>query len=116
MTRDSRTGSARRRKCPRCGRPVLQQLVGRVAALDVTADDELLPADQAAALRTDNRLDWCLRTTRAGTELQWADCHRRRTPCPRPHVVDHVCTGPRVPSPARSRRRPVPVPAGQLTL
>ncbi|MFF5285220.1 hypothetical protein [Streptomyces sp. NPDC013171] len=96
---------------------MLRQLVGRLAALDVAADAEPMLAAEAAALRTEQRLDWCLRQTKHGAELQWADCRRRRTPCPHPHVIDHACTGPRVPVvPARSRRRPTPVPDGQLTL
>ncbi|WP_327162072.1 hypothetical protein [Streptomyces zaomyceticus] len=119
MTQGPRTGGARRVNCARCARPVLRQLVGRLAALDVAADAEPMPAADAAALRTEDRLDWCVRQTAAGPELRWADCRTRRTPCPHPHVIDHACTGPRVPltpSRPRSRRRPTPVSDGQLTL
>lgn len=110
-------GGARRMPCPRCHHPVIRQLVGRSAALDVTADDEQLTAAAAAALREPNRLDWCLRTTKAGPDLRWPGS-THRADCPHPHVVDHKCTGPIAPmQPARtSRRRPTPVPAGQLTL
>ncbi|WP_405991068.1 hypothetical protein [Streptomyces sp. NBC_00986] len=59
----------------------------------MTADvDELAPA-AAAMLREPNRLDWCVRTTAGEPDLQWADCHRRKTECTRPHVIDHQCTG-----------------------
>jgi hypothetical protein len=110
------SGGARRVRC-RCGRTVLQQLVGNRAALNVTADADYLPAAAAAALREPNRLDWCVRTTKAGTVLFWADCHRRAGDCDRPHVIDHQCTAP--PAAARPRRRntrTTSVPEGQLTL
>jgi hypothetical protein len=99
MTRDPRAGAARRQKC-RCGRTVLRQLVGRRAALDVTADAEPLTPAAAGALREPNRLDWCTRVTKAGLELMWADCRRRSSPCEREHVIDHQCTGPAAPSPS----------------
>ena len=88
----SSRGGARRERC-RCGRTVLRQLVGNRAALDVTADvDELTPT-AAAMLREPNRLDWCVRTSAGGPDLQWAGCHRRKAECTRPHVIDHQCTG-----------------------
>lgn len=121
MTRPpfGRDGGARRVRC-RCGRTVLRQLVGRTAALDVTADaDELVP-DAAAKLREANRLDWCLRRRAAGPELMWADCHRRSGDCPHPHVIDHQCTAPADrPHPqarAKAAPRTTSVPEGQLTL
>ncbi|MFI8853645.1 hypothetical protein ACIGW3_26115 [Streptomyces sp. NPDC053499] len=88
----SRTEAGARRTTCRCGAPVLRQLVGRRAALDVTADADPMPAAEAAALREDNRLDWCLRHPAGGPDLRWADCHRARDPCPHPHVIDHQCT------------------------
>ncbi|MEW1867008.1 hypothetical protein AB0420_02220 [Streptomyces caelestis] len=108
-------GGARRVRC-RCGRTVLRQLVGNRAALDVTADADLMPAAAAAALREPNRLDWCVRRGRDGVELLWADCRRRAGECDRPHVIDHQCTAP--PPAARPRRttRTTPVPEGQLAL
>ncbi|MEV8349023.1 hypothetical protein ACFVTT_15800 [Streptomyces niveus] len=118
MTRAAGSG-ARRTSCPRCALPVLRQLVGRRAALDVTADDTRYTAAAAAALRTPDRLDWCVRTTKDGPDLRWADCHRRSAPCQHEHVVDHMCTAPQVPArPAAQRRthRTTPVPTGQLTL
>lgn len=112
------SSGARRTRCPRCGRPVLRQLVGRRAALDVTADAEPIPPADAHRLRTENRLDWCLRDVGGGPDMRWADCHRARgRPCPYPHVIDHQCTAPAAP-PERPRtsRKPPPVPDGQLTL
>ncbi|WP_399142220.1 hypothetical protein Q3A86_33260 [Streptomyces sp. NBUA17] len=92
-------------------------MVGHRAALDVTADADPLTAEQAAALREPNRLDWCVRTTGGGPVLMWADCHRRRADCDRPHVIDHQCTATAPPArPARRTRKPPPVPDGQLTL
>ncbi|MEV8394797.1 MULTISPECIES: hypothetical protein [unclassified Streptomyces] len=118
MTRAAGSG-ARRSRCPRCARPVLLQLVGRSAALSVVADAEQMTAAAAEALREPNRLHWCVRSGRDGLDLMWADCRTRRTPCERPHVIDHKCTAPQVPArPAAQRRtrQPSPVPAGQLTL
>ncbi|MGW7197516.1 hypothetical protein [Streptomyces chryseus] len=101
---------------------MLRQLVGNRAALDVTADvDELTPAE-AFKLREPNRLDWCVRTSSGGPDLQWAHCHRRKAECTRPHVIDHECTAPPGTSAhAHGRgqgRRPrtTSVPEGQLTL
>lgn len=110
---------ARRARCPRCGSPVLRQLVGRRAALDVTADVGELTAAAAEALRHPNRLHWCLRQTRDGPDMRWADCRRRPEPCPHPHVIDHECTGPpQAPArpSSRGRARSTPVSDGQLTL
>ncbi|MBQ1122606.1 hypothetical protein [Streptomyces sp. B15] len=113
----SRTEAGARRTTCRCGAPVLRQLVGRRAALDVTADAAPMPAPEAAALREDNRLDWCLRyPAGGGPDLRWADCHRARDPCPYPHVIDHQCTGPAAPRTPRTTRKTPAVPDGQLTL
>jgi hypothetical protein len=112
----ARSGGARRARC-RCGRPVLRQLVGHRAALDVTADDEFMSAADAEALRTEHRLHWCVRETRDGLDLRWADCRRRAAPCPHPHVISHVCTAPPdAPAPRARRPRKSSVPEGQLTL
>lgn len=117
MTRPSApAGSgARRTRCPRCGCPVLQQLVGRIAGLDVTAEETRYTPAEARGMREPNRLDWCLRHTKFGPDLRWASCHRQTAPCPHEHVVDHKCTAPAAPPPVRARRTP-PVPTGQLTL
>jgi hypothetical protein len=123
MTRPpSSRGGARRERC-RCGRTVLRQLVGNRAALDVTADADELTAAAAAKLREPNRLDWCVRTTGGGPDLQWADCHRRKAECTRPHVIDHQCTAPpdtHAHAHGRGRQgrrtRTTSVPEGQLTL
>lgn len=81
---------ARRTVC-RCGAPVLRQLVGRRAALDVTADIAPLTAAQAAALREPNRLDWCHRTVGRSPDLRWVGAGHP-SDCPHPHVIDHLCT------------------------
>lgn len=110
---------ARRTSCSRCGTPVFRQLVGLRAALDVTADDTRYTAAAAGALREPNRLDWCLRITKFGPDLRWADCRTLSTQCPHEHVVDHVCTAPPGPLAPAARRRPrkqPPVSTGQLTL
>ncbi|WP_406337340.1 hypothetical protein [Streptomyces sp. NBC_00649] len=109
------SGGARRVRC-RCGRTVLRQLVGQRAALDVTADADELTAAAAAALREPNRLDWCLRTTKAGPDLRWLD-GTHRADCPHPHVIDHQCKATAAPAARpRTTRKAPPVPAGQLTL
>lgn len=78
-----------RTDCPRCGHPVLQQLVGRRAALPVTADAEPMSVAEAEQLREPNRLHWCLRKTSNGIELRWRiDCGPA---CAHGHVVDHRC-------------------------
>ncbi|EPH40883.1 hypothetical protein STRAU_6098 [Streptomyces aurantiacus JA 4570] len=100
----------------RCGRTVLRQLVGHRAALDVTADAEELTAGAAAELRGPNRLDWCLRTTKGGPDLRWADCNRRDGGCPHPHVIDHQCAAAAAPVPRPRTSRTSSVPEGQLTL
>lgn len=119
MTRAAGSSGARQSTCPRCGARVLRQLVGRRVALDVVADAQHLPAAEAKALRHENRLDWCLRTTKGGLDLRWADCHKYGRACPHPHVIDHECiapTAPARPTAPRRTRKPTPVPPGQLTL
>ncbi|MGW7248846.1 hypothetical protein [Streptomyces decoyicus] len=92
-TRAAGSSGARRTRCARCGCPVLRQLVGRRAALDVCADAEPMTAAAAAALREPNRLDWCVRTVGGGPDLRWLD-GGHRIDCPHPHVIDHMCTAP----------------------
>lgn len=71
--------------------PVIKQLVGERAALDVTADLEPLSLEEQAAVREPNRLIWCLKTSSLGVRrLVWL------TPwhppdCPHNHVADHRC-------------------------
>ncbi|MEV4437509.1 hypothetical protein AB0K09_00580 [Streptomyces sp. NPDC049577] len=110
-------GGARRARCPRCDRPVLRQLVGRRAALDVTADAAPMPAAAAQTLREPNRLTWCLRERSCSPDLRWLG-PGHPADCPHPHVIDHQCTTPAAARPAAPRRtrKPPPVPAGQLTL
>lgn len=74
--------------CVRCGAPVLKQLVGQRAALNVIADAE--PLQLAAALRMaePNRLAWCLATLHGGgTELRWL-C---TSECSHATVIEHRC-------------------------
>lgn len=118
MTRPAAgSNGARRTRCPRCAAAVLRQLVGRRAALDVVADAEEMPAAAAAAARTPDRLDWCVRTVGGGPDLRWSGA-AHPTACPYPHVVDHACTAPAAASrtTAGRRTRTPSVPAGQLTL
>jgi hypothetical protein len=98
----------------RCGRTVLRQLVGRRAALDVTADADPLTAAAAAALREPNRLDWCVRVRKHGPDLAWVD-RQHPADCPHPHVIDHQCSAPPATRQRRTRKPPA-APEGQLTL
>jgi hypothetical protein len=76
--------------CGACGATVIRQLVGRMAALNVTADAEPLPLTEALALTTPNRLAWCLAELHAGgRQLRWL--HEEGLPCKRKHVIEHEC-------------------------
>lgn len=90
-TRASRKGSADSR-CPSCSAATITQLVGDRAALKVTADIRPLTPEQQAAVRTPNRLIWCL--VQAGphtpARLRWTG-NTHPTTCPHPHVTDHQC-------------------------
>lgn len=88
-TRGSRGGQ----RCPACRAPVIKQLVGDRAALNVTADLTPLTPEQQQAVREPNRLIWCLQTSRLGARrLHWLDpwhppdCTRGGI-----HVADHRC-------------------------
>lgn len=86
----SRTAGAVTTKCKRCGTRIITQLVGRVAALPVTANAEPIRPDQEPALTNDNRLAWCLITGPwQTTQLRWR-CTSRR--CKHHIVTDHQCT------------------------
>ncbi|MFD3641000.1 hypothetical protein [Streptomyces griseus] len=89
--RASRKGSSPAR-CPSCSAPTLTQWVGDTAAIKVTADlTPLTPAEQAA-LRTPNRLIWCLVTgDHRPHRLRWIHAWHPTT-SPHPHVTDHQCT------------------------
>lgn len=77
-------------RCPSCRAPVIRQLVGRVAALNVTADADPLPLADALALKAPNRLVWCMAELRAGgKELRWF--HMTGLPCALRHVIEHEC-------------------------
>ncbi len=76
------------RSCDRCGAPVLRQLVGRRAALNVTADAEPRPIAELLPLIEPNRLLWCLATLYSGApDLRW----RCRTECAHATVIQHRC-------------------------
>lgn len=87
-------GGARRTKCRACGCPVLCQRVGRIAALDVTADAKPVTAEEEPLLTGVNRLSWCLITGQwRPPELRWRN--REHTPkCKHQIVIDHQCTRP----------------------
>ncbi|MEV6081700.1 hypothetical protein AB0L80_42490 [Streptomyces sp. NPDC052069] len=78
-------------RCPGCRAPILTQLVGHRAALNVTADIRPLTPEQQAEARTPHRLIWCLKSSPHSTpRLRWID--RLHPPdCPHPHVADHHC-------------------------
>lgn len=84
---DSRR-SAAGRACERCGAPVIKQLVGHRAALNVTADAEPIPLERVAALVEPNRLAWCLAELHGGgLDLRW----RCRHDCGHDVVIEHRC-------------------------
>ncbi|MFG3349541.1 hypothetical protein ACGF1Z_31345 [Streptomyces sp. NPDC048018] len=91
MSRPRATGAADSR-CPSCAAPVLTQWVGDRAALRVTADLRPLTPEQQQAVRTPNRLIWCLHSRPHATpRLRWLS--RWHPPdCPHPHVTEHACT------------------------
>ncbi|MGA6223507.1 hypothetical protein ACPESV_24615 [Streptomyces umbrinus] len=85
-------GSRTTQRCPACRAPVIKQLVGERAALNVIADLTPLTPAQQAELREPNRLIWCLRTNSLGQQrLLWLDpwhppdCRRGD------HVAEHRC-------------------------
>jgi hypothetical protein len=91
MTTRPRGGADSR--CPACRAPVIKQLVGNRAALNVTADLTPLTPEQQRELREPNRLIWCLRTNSLGHQrLLWLDpWHPPDCPHGGIHVADHRC-------------------------
>ena len=87
--RGARTSSSPQH-CPACSAPTLTQLVGRVAALNITADLTPLTAEQQAEVRTPNRLIWCLYRAGPHTRLRWTGPHHP-SDCPHQHVTEHRC-------------------------
>lgn len=79
-------------RCPACRTPVIKQLVGERAALNVTADPTPLTPEQQAQTREPNRLIWCLRHSKFGTRrLVWLNPWHPPD-CPHgDHVTDHRC-------------------------
>ncbi|MFF5842160.1 hypothetical protein ACFY74_11905 [Streptomyces massasporeus] len=90
MTTRPRGGADSR--CPACRAPVIKQLVGNRAALNVTADLTPLTPEQQRQVREPNRLIWCLRTNSLGVKrLLWLDPWHPPD-CPDGvHVADHRC-------------------------
>jgi len=85
---DSRRSAAGASTCVRCGAPVVKQLVGQRAALNVIADAEPIPLEQVHALVEPNRLAWCLVALHSGgVELRW----RCRHDCAHEPVIEHRC-------------------------
>lgn len=82
-------------RCPGCGRPLLIQWVGHVAALRACVDlppaDEPRPWPAAKARSTDMDLVWCLpRQPHRPLRLRWT--HGRHPPdCPHQHLLTHRC-------------------------
>lgn len=79
-------------RCPGCRAPVLRQLVGQRAALNITADlRALTPAEQAQVWEP-NRLIWCLRRTGPNGPARLAWITRwHPADCPHDHVTEHRC-------------------------
>lgn len=90
---EPRSDRAREQRCPRCKRPVIRALVGRVAALDVRADPT--PLDPLAEIRArlDGRTTWCLvRRPHTEPRLWWRDVeHIRAGHCTHEVLADHRC-------------------------
>lgn len=86
--RRSRSFGAAATRCPGCGTRLLTQWVGRVAALNARCDAAPITTEQETALRTRDRLTWCLVTGRwRNAELRW----RCRTACGHERVIEHRC-------------------------
>lgn len=84
----SRRSAAGAVTCVRCAAPVIKQLVGQRAALNVIADAEPIALDEAARLVEPNRLVWCLVELHGGVrELRW----RCRHECGHAAVIEHRC-------------------------
>lgn len=79
-------------RCPGCRAPVLRQLVGQRAALNITADLAPLTPEQQAAVREPNRLIWCLRRSgpNAPARLAWIT-GSHPADCAHDHVTEHRC-------------------------
>ncbi|MFE6931790.1 hypothetical protein ACFVDT_07135 [Streptomyces sp. NPDC057699] len=91
--RASRKGGADSR-CPSCSAPLITQWVGNTLALKVSTDGTPLTPAEQTALRTPNRLIWCLTTgPHRAPRLRWIHT-AHPTNCPHPHVTEHQCTAP----------------------
>lgn len=88
MARHGRASGEHR--CPSCRARVLTQLVGRTAALNVTADLTPLTPAQQAELYTPHRLIWCLYRAGPHTRLRWIGQHHPAD-CTHQHVTEHQC-------------------------
>lgn len=77
--------------CPRCSAPVLKARAGRVAALDVVADQLPITADEEAQVLAEGRMTWCLvhgdyRPSRIVWRDQW-----HRSKCSHQILKEHRC-------------------------
>ncbi|WP_019548435.1 hypothetical protein [Streptomyces sulphureus] len=82
---------AARSGCPRCGAPIWRQLVGRRAALMVSADDDPMPLADALPHTGPNRLAWRVRRLHGGgCELHWLHLNSP-VPAAVEVVLDHQC-------------------------
>lgn len=82
-----------RMDCARCGLPTLSQRAGALP-FPIVADAAPLTLDAALALRTADRLAWCLRESKwSGARLAEISVSVHAG-CERPHVVCHVCRVP----------------------
>ncbi|WP_394425504.1 hypothetical protein [Streptomyces sp. SGAir0957] len=90
---DQSSDRTREGTCPRCHSPVLRARVGRVAALDVTADPTPLDPLGELLARLDGRLTWHLTTSALGAQrITWRDqFHIRAGPAKHPVIADHRC-------------------------
>lgn len=82
-------------RCLACGRPILEQLVGMFAALQVCVTlppaTEPHPYQQAAQRATANDLVWCLpRRPFRPLHLRWTG-HQHPPDCPHQHLTTHRC-------------------------
>ncbi|MFE9125069.1 hypothetical protein ACFYOF_06535 [Streptomyces sp. NPDC007148] len=92
MAGRARGGAAPQQRCPSCGSPVINELVGQWAALNVIADLTPLTPEQQEQLREPNRLIWCLRTNSLGHKrLFWVESWHPPDCRTGAHVADHLC-------------------------
>ncbi|MER6235914.1 hypothetical protein ABT185_07540 [Streptomyces clavifer] len=91
MTRSASRKGGTYSRCPSCSAPLITQWVGDTAALKVSTDGTPLTPAEQAAVRTPNRLIWCLKSSAHTTpRLTWIHS-THPADCPHAHVTDHQC-------------------------